>query len=75
MPRQVKPRKIQIHDRETSVRLEPEIWFFLRQVAAEHGCTAKALIEAVEKSRSSGQSLSSALRLYVTGFLHDNPLP
>jgi predicted DNA-binding ribbon-helix-helix protein len=75
MPRQVKMRKIQIRDRQTSVRLEPEFWFWLRQVAAEQGCTAKALIEWVEKSRSSGQSLSSALRLYVTGFLHDNPLP
>jgi predicted DNA-binding ribbon-helix-helix protein len=75
MPRQVKPRKIKIHDRNTCVRLEPEFWFYLRQVAAEHGCTAKALIEWVEKSRSSGQSLSSALRLYVTEFLHLNPLP
>src|SRR6516165_10252959 len=48
MPRRIKSRKIQIHDRKTCVRLEPEFWFYLRQVAAEQACTAKALIEAVE---------------------------
>ena len=67
--------KIQIHDRKTCVRLEPEFWFYLRQVAAEQACTAKALIEAVEKARTPGRSLSSALRVYVTGYLHDHPLP
>jgi predicted DNA-binding ribbon-helix-helix protein len=76
MPRQqVKSRKIQIHDRRTCVSLEPEMWFWLRQVACEQGSTAKALIEAVEKARIPGRSLSSALRVYVTSYLHDHPLP
>jgi predicted DNA-binding ribbon-helix-helix protein len=75
MPRRIKPRKIQICDRKTSVRLEPEFWFYLRQVAVEQGCTAKALIEAVEKARKPERSLSSALRVYVTTHLRDNPLP
>ena len=71
----IKPRAIDIRDRRTSVRLEDQFWFWLRQIACEQGATAKALIEAVEKARIPPQSLSSALRVFVTGYLHDNPLP
>jgi predicted DNA-binding ribbon-helix-helix protein len=71
----IKPRKIEIHDRQTSVRLEPQFWFYLRQIASEQGSTAKALIEAVEKARNPNRSLSSALRVYLTGYLYDHPLP
>ena len=59
------PRKIVIHDRQTSIRLEPQFWFYLRQIACEQGATAKALIEAVERARTPDRSLSSALRVYV----------
>ena len=47
----IKPRAIDIRDRRTSVRLEDQFWFWLRQIACEQGATAKALIEAVEKAR------------------------
>jgi predicted DNA-binding ribbon-helix-helix protein len=71
----IKPRKIELRDRQTSVRLEPQFYFWLRQVATEQGSTAKAVIEAVDKARHQNQSLSSALRVYITGYLHDHPLP
>jgi predicted DNA-binding ribbon-helix-helix protein len=74
MPYRIKSRKIQIGDRQTSVRLEPQFHFWLRQVACEQGCTVKALIEAVDKARPPHWSLSSALRVYVTGYLHDHPV-
>ena len=63
MRRRNTARKIQIYDRKTRITIEPEMWFYLRQVACEQGSTAKALIESVEKARTPGQSLSSALRL------------
>ena len=74
MSGRIKPRPIEIHDRKTSIRLESQFWFWLRQIAVEQGCTAKALIEAVEKGRTPNRSLSSALRVYVTRYLHDHPL-
>jgi predicted DNA-binding ribbon-helix-helix protein len=67
-------RVINVLDRRTSVRLEPQFWFWLRQIAVEQGCTAKSLIEAIEKAKTPDRSLSSALRVYVTRYLHDNPL-
>ena len=74
MSGRIKPRAIDIHDRRTSVRIEDQFWFWLRQVAVEQGCTAKSLIEAVEKAKTPDRSLSSELRLYVTRYLHDHPL-
>jgi predicted DNA-binding ribbon-helix-helix protein len=74
MPRH-RSRKIEIYDRVTSISVEPEIWFWLRQAAVEQCSTAKAWVEAVDKARPANQSLSSALRLAVTPYLHDNPLP
>ena len=67
-------RVITVLDRRTAIRLEDQFWFWLRQVAVEQGCTAKSLIEAVEKAKAPDRSLSSALRVYVTRYLHDHPL-
>ena len=53
MSGRIKHRAIDICDRRTSLRLEPQFWFWLRQIAVEQGSTAKALIEAVEKARTS----------------------
>jgi predicted DNA-binding ribbon-helix-helix protein len=78
MSGRIQPRAIYICDRRTprrtSIRLEDQFWFWLRQIAAEQGTAAKALIEAVEKARTPDRSLSSALRVYVTRYLHDHPL-
>jgi predicted DNA-binding ribbon-helix-helix protein len=74
MTARIKRRTIEIHDRKTSIRIEDQFWFWLRQVAVEQGCTAKSLIEAVEKAKAPDRSLSSALRVYVTRYLHDHPL-
>jgi hypothetical protein len=41
MPRH-RSRKIEIYDRVTSISVEPEIWFWLRQAAVEQCSTAKA---------------------------------
>ena len=71
----IKPRPVFVNKRRTSVRIEAELWFYLRQIAAEKGRTVGAVMAAVEKAKRRSSSLSSALRVYVTRYLHDHPLP
>jgi predicted DNA-binding ribbon-helix-helix protein len=68
-------RPVFVNKRRTSVRIEAELWFYLRQIAAEKGRTVGAVMAAVEKAKRRSSSLSSALRVYVTRYLHDHPLP
>jgi predicted DNA-binding ribbon-helix-helix protein len=70
----IKPRKITINGRSTSLRLEPEFYFWLRQIACEIGTPATKLVAHIDEARDSGRSLSSALRVYITGYLRDHPL-
>jgi predicted DNA-binding ribbon-helix-helix protein len=70
----IKPRKITINGRSTSLRLEPEFYFWLRQIACEIGTPATKLIAHIDKARDPDRSLSSALRVYITGYLRDHPL-
>jgi predicted DNA-binding ribbon-helix-helix protein len=71
----IKPRKITINGRTTSLRIEDSFYFWLRQVAAEIGTPATKLVADIDRNRDRGRSLSSAVRVFVTGYLHDNPLP
>jgi predicted DNA-binding ribbon-helix-helix protein len=71
----IKPRPVFVNKRRTSVRIEAEFWFYLRQIAAEKGRTVGAVMGAVDKAKDPSVSLSSALRVYVTGYLRDHPLP
>jgi predicted DNA-binding ribbon-helix-helix protein len=71
----IKPRPVFVNKRRTSVRIEPEFWFYLRQIATEKGRPVGAVMAAVEKAKHPSSSLSSALRVFVTRYLHDHPLP
>jgi predicted DNA-binding ribbon-helix-helix protein len=70
----IKPRKIAINGRTTSLRLEDAFYFWLRQIACEIGTPATKLIAEIDKARDPDRSLSSALRVYITGYLRDHPL-
>jgi len=70
----IRPRKITINGRITSLRLEDAFYFWLRQIACEIGTPATKLIADIDRNRGPDRSLSSALRVFVTGYLHDNPL-
>ena len=65
MPGRISPRRVCIHGHQTSLRLEPQFWHWLREIAAECGCTAKTLIEGIVVAKSPQQNLSSALRTYI----------
>ena len=70
----IKPRKIAINDRTTSLRLEEAFYFWLRQIAGEIGTPATKLVAHIDKTRDPDRSLSSAVRVFVTHYLHDHPL-
>jgi predicted DNA-binding ribbon-helix-helix protein len=68
MPDRVKPRRIAIHGHQTSIRLEPEFCYWIREIAAETGTTAKAIIEGINIARNPRRPVSSALRVFVAGY-------
>ena len=70
MPGRISPRRVCIHGHQTSLRLEPQFWHWLREIAAECGCTAKTLIEGIVVAKSPQQNLSSALRTYICAYFY-----
>ena len=65
-----KARKIFVGCHPTSIRLEPEWWGWLREIAAACGTSAKAFIEAVAVAKSPSSSLTAALRLYIADYFY-----
>jgi predicted DNA-binding ribbon-helix-helix protein len=68
----VPARQIVIHGHPTSFRLEPELWWYLRVIAAEIGTSAVKLIEAIAIARRHDRSLSSELRVFIAKYFHDS---
>ena len=62
------PRTIFIHGHPTSMRIEPEIWQALKEMAAENGVTIKALVEKIAIAKKPSRSLSSEIRVFVAGY-------
>jgi len=65
-----KPRKIFVGGHPTSVRLEPEWWQMIREIAAECGTSAKAFVNAVAVAKPPSASLTAALRLYICDYFY-----
>ena len=62
-PCAMRKHSVLIAGHSTSVSLETAFWEALRAIAAERGCSVNALVEAVDRDRTS--NLSSALRVFV----------
>lgn len=58
-------KSIRIHERRTSVRLEPEMWNALYEVSAPEGCTIHDICAKVDDGRKPEGTFSSALRVYL----------
>ena len=71
-PVRLNPRRVAINGHQTSLRLEPEFWYWLRQIAAECGTTATKLIEGIVIAKNPHRPLSSALRVSVAGYFHNS---
>jgi len=58
-------KNVRIHDRRTSVRLEPEMWVALNEIAVMEGCTVHDICGAVDDLKSAEASFTAALRVFV----------
>ncbi len=50
---------------KTSVRLEDEMWAALKDVAERAGCTVYDLASRIHSRKKSGQSFTSAIRVFL----------
>ena len=57
--------KVLFDGRPTSLRLEPEFWQYLREIAVGRRVALHTLISVVNQHRGKNVSLASALRVFV----------
>ncbi len=58
-------RNVRIHKRRTSVRLEPEMWNALNEIAELEGCSVHDLCGAVHDLKETSASFTAALRVFM----------
>lgn len=58
-------KNVRIHDRRTSIRLEPEMWDALNEIAGIESCTIHCLCGAVYDLKEEGSSFTAALRVFL----------
>jgi predicted DNA-binding ribbon-helix-helix protein len=57
--------KIEFDGRRTSLRLEPEFWQYLTEIAYERRVTRSRLVIVINQHKGKHVSLASALRIFV----------
>lgn len=62
---------VKIHDRRTSVRLEPEMWSALNEIASMESMTIHGVCSAVDDCKLEDESFSSALRVFLLKYYRD----
>lgn len=63
--RALQSKNVRIHNRRTSVRLEPEMWAALNEIAQMENCTIHDLCGAVHDLKERGASFTAALRVFL----------
>lgn len=58
-------KNVRIHTRRTSVRLEPEMWRALNEIATAEGCSIHDLCGAVHDLKEPAASFTAALRVFL----------
>jgi predicted DNA-binding ribbon-helix-helix protein len=58
-------RNICICGRRTSVRLEPDMWSALREIAEREGCRVHDVCTLVHLRKCPGSSLTAAIRVFI----------
>lgn len=64
-------KNVRIRGRRTSVRLEPEMWDALYEVAGLEGCSIHDLCTAVEELRDPEASFTGALRVFLMEYFRN----
>lgn len=58
-------RNINVQGRRTSVRLEPEMWAALRDIARREGCKTHDLCSLIAARKNPRTSLTAAIRVFL----------
>jgi predicted DNA-binding ribbon-helix-helix protein len=58
-------KNITVLQRRTSVRLEPEMWLALREIALREKCTIHDICSLVSVRKNSRTSLTAAIRVFL----------
>ena len=58
-------RNITVQGRRTSIRLEPQMWVALREVAALEECTIHDICTLVSVRKKQNTSLTAAIRVFI----------
>lgn len=58
-------RNISVGGRRTSVRLEPEMWHALKDIAQRENCTINTLCTLIEGRKRLYTTLTAAIRVFV----------
>ena len=64
-------RNVRIRGHRTSVRLEPEMWDALNEVAGAEACSIHDLCSAVEDLRHPDASFTGALRVFLMEYFRN----
>ncbi len=68
-------RGVVIAGHPTSLRLEPEFWDFLREIAYERQLSLRELINAISRAKSRKVTLAGALRVFVAQHYRSAAVP
>jgi len=63
-------RNVTVNGRRTSLRLEPELWESLEEIAYREGATVNDVVAAIDGRRADG-GLTSAVRTFVLGYFRN----
>lgn len=58
-------RNITVSKRRTSIRLEPEMWSSLREIAKREQCTIHDICTLVNVRKKDNSSLTAAIRVFI----------
>ena len=67
-------RNVNVGGRRTSVRLEPDLWEALREIATREDRTLHDICSDIDKSRG-GTRLTSAMRIYIVNYYRSAAYP
>lgn len=62
-------RNITVGGRRTSVRLEPEMWRALKEIAKRETCTIHDICDLISMRKNANTSLTAAIRVFLMLYL------
>lgn len=61
-------KNVTVHGKRTSIRLEPEMWTAIKEIAKRERCTIHRICTIVSDKKNSGTSLTAAIRVFIMSY-------